>query len=230
MTTMEDRTRTLTADEVDAFGERLLDALYALSPYVRNGLMPVSLREKPASFEKYPQMLFTMLEVNCDPAHTDGAVREALATWRSQVLRKLDYLEVSEQAYQTLQQLEQWMVLHNAGLCNKSTLRHLRKSMFGRTYTYLYPRLSLIMEYAQTCRREGWLDESAEGGRRLRAVGDVVFLREHFADATPETQVRIEETLGEEQVGRLLQSAQKFLVQQQAYFDAVFRSKREENR
>jgi hypothetical protein len=232
MVQVEDREQGLSADEVDEFADLLLDTLYALSPYAREGLMPVRLTEKPASFEKYPQMLFTFLEAGRSARDAAAAVREAFATWRSAILRKLDYLEIAGPAYARLEALGGWMVAHARGMCDRSTLRHLRRSMFGRTYAYLYPRLSLIMEYARFCQENGLLDELEPDTGRLRAVADPQFMRQHFAEATPRTQRQIEENLGVERINGLMQAAQRFLLSQQAYFEKVFRNKREkeENR
>ncbi len=221
MTTAQEDTSRVQ-DRIDAFAMLLLDTLYALSPYARNGLMPVSLLEKPASYEKYPQELFTLLEAG---RASDGGVENAFAIWRSRLLRKLDYLDVSANAYyQHLERLHGWMHA-NASLFDRATLRHLRNSMFGRTYAYLYPRLSLIMEFANEGAGHGLLDETLAGGKRLRAVADPAFIADHFAANTKTTQERIKDSLGADQVGTCLQAAQTFLIEQQAYFNQVFRSK-----
>ena len=210
-------------EQIDEFATLLLDTLYALSRYVRDGLMPVSLTAKPASFEKYPQMLFNLLEINRRERDVEGA----FTNWRSQVLRKLDYLDIAPDAYQKLEQLHAWMAEHADTFYDKTTLRHLRKSMFGRTYAYLYPRLALIMEYATYCKERDLLAEIVPGGSRLRAVADSVFVARHFAEGTPTAQQRIEETLGASRIPALLVGAQEFLLGQQAYFERIFRSKTE---
>ena len=229
MTAAEAPAGSMTAHQVDEFATTLLDALYALSPYARSGLMPVNLNDKPAAYEKYPQMLFTLLEVERSGRRSDGvaaydAVESAFTGWRSQVLRKLDYLDISSEAYQRLEGLQQWMRA-NAASFDRPTLRHLRKSMFGRTYAYLYPRLSLILEFANEGAQHELLDEAVVGGRRLRAVADAAFIAQHFPAHTLVAQQRIADTLGAESVAYYLWAAQIFLLQQQAYFDKVFRTK-----
>ena len=210
-----------TTQQLDDFAEHLLDTLYALSAYANTGLMPVKLNEKPASFEKYPQLLLTLLEVD----RGEGGVASAFATWRSQILRKLDHLDIATPAYQKLEQLQHWMESHAALFQNKANIRHLRKSMFGRTYVYLYPRLSLILEYGETGKRDGWLNQETAASGRLRAVADPAFVQEHFSAATPTSQSRIKETMGDDGVARLVQAAQEFLQEQQKYFNAVFGGK-----
>lgn len=230
MTPTETVAASMTASEVDTFAILLLDTLYALSPYAREGLMPVNMNAKPATYEKYPRLLFTLLEIQRADGMSGGdpaavarhKVESAFTNWRSQVLRKLDYLDISASAYQKLEQLQRWMLDH-AQAFDKVTLRHLRKSMFGRTYAYLYPRLSLIMEFGTDGAHAGLLE--VEDGRRLRAVADSAYIAEHFAAHTRVAQQRISESLGEAQVDIYLAAAQIFLVQQQAYFDRVFRSK-----
>ena len=213
-------------EQIDEFATLLLDTLYALSRYVNTGLMPVSLSAKPASFEKYPQILFNLLEINRRERDVEGA----FTNWRSQVLRKLDYLDIAPDAYQKLERLHAWMVdgEHADAFYDKTTLRHLRKSMFGRTFAYLYPRLALIMEYATYCKERDLLTELVPGGTRLRAVADPVFIARHFAEGTPIAQLRIEETLGASRIPALLVGAQEFLLGQQAYFERVFRTKKAE--
>ncbi len=208
--------------QLDEFATLLLDTLYALSPYAKTGLMPVSLREKPSSYEKYPQELFMLLE---GARASSSGVENAFVTWRSRLLRKLDYLDVSPDAYfQHLERVHGWMSAHD-DLFDRANLRHLRNSMFGRTYAYLYPRLSLIMEFADQGVLNGLLDQTVPGGKRLRAVADPVFIAEHFAANTKTTQERIKDSLGDDQVEGYLQAAQVFLLGQQAYFDIVFRNK-----
>ena len=230
MSTMQEDT-VQAKDQIDEFATLLLDTLYALSPYARNGLMPVSLLEKSASYEKYPQELFTLLEVARSGAMaqekglTQSAIENAFATWRSRLLRKLDYLDVNGDVYyRHLERLHAWM-RRNAALFDHTTVRHLRNSMFGRTYAYLYPRLSLIMEFANEGAAHGLLEQTVEGGKRLRAVADPAFIAEHFAACTKTTQERIKDNLNAEKVSEYLRDAQVFLLAQQAYFDRVFRNK-----
>jgi hypothetical protein len=221
VTIVEETQLESITQQLDDFAERLLDTLYALSPYARTGLMPIRLTEKPASFEKYPQLLLTLLEVD----RGEGGVDSAFATWRSQILRKLDYLEVAMPAYQELVGLEHWMELHATLFRDKANIRHLRKSMFGRTYVYLYPRLSLIYEYGDTGKGEGWLGQEDAASGRLRAVADSKFIQEHFPMATFVGQERIKETMDPKQASRLVAAAQQFLQAQPMYFNAVFRAK-----
>ena len=210
--TTEERRET---EAIDRFTELLLDALYGM------GLMPLSLSDKPSSFEKYPQELFVRLE-----SHRPGKdVERAFHEWSTLLIRKPEYRSSIETAFPKLEAVYHWMVEQRDMLYRKSTLRHLRKSMFGRSYAYLFPRLALIAEYGNTALREGWLAEATGENGRLRAVADPAFVKAHFSIATPVAQERLRELHAERDVEHLVQATQRFLLDQQAYFNKVFREK-----
>ena len=205
----------------DEFVERMLAALFEL------GLMPMSLGKAPSEFEKYPQQLLTLLR-------TTGDVDEAFAVWRSVVLRKARASR--EAAYPKLAEFGYWMQQEDNRqiLESPTTLRHLRQSMYGRSFDYLYPRLALIYEYRDHC----WQHteamaaiqvQSASGQPKefYRAVADEDFVSRHFDDWTPVSQERIKETYGEDAVEPLLEAAQTFLLQNPHWFNKTFNPKKE---
>ena len=205
----------------DEFVERMLAALFEL------GLMPMSLGKAPSEFEKYPQQLLTLLR-------TTGDVDEAFAVWRSVVLRKARASR--EAAYPKLAEFGHWIQKDESRQVFKSpaTIRHLRQSMYGRSFDYLYPRLALIYEYRNHCQRDTEAmatvqKQSASGQPKAfyRAVVDENFASQHFDDWTPVSQVRIKEAYGEDAVEPLLEAAQTFLLQNPHWFNKTFNPKKE---
>ncbi len=209
-------------EELDIFSDKLLETLYEL------GLMPCILTRKPASYEKYPQELLNRFEIN-RLHHRDGLIK-AFDEWRSNILRKPRYSQTRQDAVLKIEALRTWVIQHDTLLLNKHNIRHLRKSMFGRTYTYLYPRLTLIMEYRDYCREHRLLDETVQvrniDGREhslLRAVADEGFVAEHLPLGTVITQAQITDALGAHTVPNHLKAAQAFLIQNEFYFQSVFK-------
>jgi hypothetical protein len=154
--------------------------------------------------------------------------------WRSELLRKQKYGGVKEPAFPKLEGLGTWM--RDDGrrqlLQSPNVIRHLRQSMYGRSYAYLYPRLALIYEYRDRCRQESAALEPIKiqtGGSPskefYRAIADKKFIAEHFNDWTQVTQERIKEAFGNEAVKPLLEAAQAFLTQSPHWFNRVFSPK-----
>ncbi len=206
----------------DEFVERMLVALFEL------GLMPMSLGKKPSQFEKYPQQLLTLLR-------TTGDVDEAFAVWRSVVLRKAKTSK--EAAYPKLAEFGRWLQKDEIRQIfeSSSAIRHLRQSMYGRSFDYLYPRLALAYEYRKYCQKDAEAMEtvqkqsaSRESKEFYRAVVDGDFVKQHFGDWTAVAQERIKEAYGEDAVEPLLEAAQEFLLQNPHWFNKVFSPQKEE--
>jgi hypothetical protein len=213
----EEKSRTQLLNE---FVERMLLTLYEL------GLMPMRLAAKPAEFDKYPQRLFTLLE-------TRGNVEDAFREWRSEVLRRAKFSSVKEEAYPQLAAFGRWLQdnrsLFESPGQGRRNVRHLKRSMYGCSFDYLYPRLSLIYEYREFCQRDSKASEKVEiespgGSKRefLRAVVDENYIHANFHQATPVSQIHIADAYGQEQVVPLVESAIAFLLQNRYYFNSVF--------
>jgi hypothetical protein len=67
-------------------------------------------------------------------------------------------------AYAELEKLRQWMLEHEE-LFDKAHLAHLKRSLYGRVYAYLYPRRLLTTAYAEAHRG----DASALEAEAIRA-------------------------------------------------------------
>jgi len=203
----------------DEFVERMLTALFEL------GLMPMSLGKAPSEFEKYPQRLLTLLRTTKD-------VDEAFAVWRSEVLRKAKASK--EAAYPKLAEFGQWMQREDSRqiLESPTALRHLRQSMYGRSFDYLYPRLALIYEYRDACLDNVEAMQSVKMQSRAgqakafyRAVADEGYVHQYFAERTKVAQGRIKQAYGDEAIEPLLKAAIAFLLQNPNYFNTTFTKK-----
>jgi hypothetical protein len=131
-------------------------------------------------------------------------------------------------------------MLENADLFDRRTLAHLRKSIYGRTYAYLYPRLAQIQAFRQYCQQEGLLtekitekryrhtdgEEQTEQQRELlRAVTDADFIREHFPQGTSGQWKQMVDIFGEEQASIMQEAAINFLLANRYWFNRVFMNK-----
>lgn len=193
--------------------------------------MPMRLAAKPAEFEKYPQRLFTLLEIK-------GNVEDAFREWRSEVLRRAKLSSVKEEAYPKLAAFGRWLQDNRSLLESldqgRRNVRHLKRSMYGISFDYLYPRLSLIYEYWEHCRGSEEATkkieiESPGGSKRelLQAVANEDYVCTNFHQATPVIQARIADAYGYEHVAPLVESAIVFLLQNRYYFNSVFTNKEE---
>lgn len=225
----------MAIDKIDQFVELLLETLYEL------GLAPLKLNERPATFDKHPQELFAYLRVrerDPDPvARVDAAFQE----WQTWLLRKVPPNQgyVKERAFLSLAELRRFM-LENATLFDRRTLAHLRKSLYGRMYAYLYPRLVQIMAFKQYCKEMGLLSEkrteiwsrNAEGGEEgegkkefLMAVSDPTFIHQHFAKGTNAEWMKMINIYGEERATAMREAAMQFLLDKRYWFNTVFADK-----
>jgi|GEM_PF-4494156 len=226
---MVQQAKGVDIDRADEFSRRLLDALYEM------GLMPLSLTERPASYDKYPKELLAYLQSR--PGDERSRVEMAFQEWQAWVLRKPKYAATKSDAYPAVMALGQWM-RDNADLFNKATIRHLRKSFYGRTYAYLYPRLDQIVNFKDYCHEQNvgldevprrqlpaQMDNSETGQRKawLRAVADKGFVEVHFYKGTERSRQAIVKNLGEKYVEPLQEEAMTFLLNNPHYFDKVFR-------
>lgn len=125
----------LRTAELDEFSELLFCALDRLG----GDLLPFFLSERPAAYEKYPRMLVALVQRH--------GVEAGFQEWSTKVLRDAsEYRKVSE--YPELVKLRQWMLEHS-DLFDKAHLAHLKRSLYGRIYAYLYPRRLLTTTYAE---------------------------------------------------------------------------------
>ncbi len=225
--------QSINIPQVDEFVEQMLDALSELQ------LLPLTLDAKPTTYDKYPRELVAYLEAAGVESDPQIQVEIAFNNWQTWLLRKADKAYKRKQGFPLLARLHQWMLEH-AELFHPATLRHLKKSVFGRIYAYLYPRLTQIHEFADytaesTAPPE--LRQSSAGAAEdadeleeheahlLRAVADEALIREYFAQGTFGTRRKITDNLGAEHVEPLQDQAIRFLLVHRHYFNRVFETR-----
>lgn len=124
----------LQIHKLDTFSDLLFHALDCLG----GDLLPNRLSESPSAFEKYPRMLIALIQRH--------GVVAGFHEWSTKVLRDAnDYRKMDE--YPELVKLQTWMIKHK-DIFDKAHLTHLKRSIYGRAYAYLYPRRLLVTAYA----------------------------------------------------------------------------------
>jgi len=184
-------------ERLSQFAEMLFRALDRLGGSGRTRLLPMRLREAPTAFEKYPRMLLGLVQ--------RYGVEAGFREWESKVLRDASAYR-TEEGYPELLTLYKWMQ-DNQDLFDKAHLTHLKRSLYGRVYTYLYPRRLLATAYAQA--RAG--DEGA--------FEEQVIAR-GFGTAIQRELQRLGETYSSEQLEQIVADAQAHLLAEKHYYRA----------
>lgn len=133
--------KEIPVEKLDEFCDLLFRALD------RAGLLPTRLSEAAHSFEKYGRLLAGLLERYVQ-------VEVAFEEWETRTLRGVKNKWQREAAYPYFQTLRRWLVdaenrLLFEGKGRKDNLNHFKRSLYGRIYTWLYPRRKLSVAYAQ---------------------------------------------------------------------------------
>lgn len=137
--------KEIPIEKMDAFCDRLFRALD------RADLLPTRLSEAAHSFEKYGRTLASLLE-------RYDKVEAAFDEWETRTLRQMKNAYRREEIYPYFQALRDWMTdedsrqLFEEKNRRKNNLNHFKRSLYGRLYTWLYPRRKLAMAYADVYR------------------------------------------------------------------------------
>ena len=137
--------KEIPIEKMDAFCDRLFRALD------RADLLPTRLSEAAHSFEKYGRTLASLLE-------RYKRVEAAFDEWETRTLRQIKSSFRREEIYPYFQALRSWMTDEENRLLfedkdrRKDNLNHFKRSLYGRLYTWLYPRRKLAMAYADVYR------------------------------------------------------------------------------
>lgn len=160
----------LRTAELDQFSERLFRALDRLG----GDLLPFFLSERPSAFEKYPRMLVALVQRH--------GVEAGFQEWSTKVLRDANAHRKGSE-YDELEKLRQWMLEHE-NLFDKAHLAHLKRSLYGRIYAYLYPRRLLTTAYAEVNRgNQDALEEKAiQANFREDVAPHIAQLRDIYGD------------------------------------------------
>jgi hypothetical protein len=178
-----DKLRTSELDEFSGLLFRSLDRL-------GGDLLPFFLNERPSAFEKYPRMLVALVQRH--------GVEAGFQEWSTKVLRDANDRRKARE-YGELQKLRQWMLAHE-DLFDKAHLAHLKRSLYGRIYAYLYPRRLLTTAYAEAHRG----DEEAAEEQTVRA---------NFRQDVAQQIEQLREVYGDgERLEQIIDEAEDFLV------------------
>lgn len=137
--------KEIPIEKMDAFCDCLFRALD------RADLLPTRLSEAAHSFEKYGRTLASLLE-------RYDRVEAAFDEWETRTLRQMKSSYRREEIYPYFQALRDWMTNEESRLLfeernrRKDNLNHFKRSLYGRLYTWLYPRRKLALAYADAYR------------------------------------------------------------------------------
>lgn len=135
-------TKAVPIKMMDAFCDRLFRVLD------RADLLPLRLNEAAHAFEKHGRLLAGLLG-------RYDRIEAAFDEWETRALRGIDNKFRREQVYPYFQELRTWMTEAPnrelfEGEGRKDNLNHFKRSLYGRLYTWLYPRRRLVLDYVQS--------------------------------------------------------------------------------
>lgn len=204
-------------DKAEGFSELLFETLFGL------GLMPLTLNERPASFEKHPRQLLEKLRI-AGP----GGFERAYESWQSDALRKA-HPAVREAGSPRLGELKRWVLENEDFLRDRRVSRDLRTSIYGRAFMYLMVRLAPALEFKENASRAGLFEEVSiqtdprgKEVKLLRAVVDQDFLRQHFEENVPASKEKLKSVLGEDRVKEALEDSIRFILANPRWFNRIF--------
>lgn len=148
--------KEIPIEKMDAFCDHLFRALD------RADLLPTRLGGRDVavhSFEKYGRILASLLG-------RYEKVEAAFDEWETRALRQMQNAYRREQEFPHFQILREWMTDEDnrnlfEGNGRKDNLNHFKRSLYGRVYTWLYPRRKLAMAYADVYRGDETQFESS---------------------------------------------------------------------
>jgi len=189
--------KQMDTERLNQFTEMLFHALDRLGGSGRTRLLPMRLSEAPTAFEKYPRMLLGLVQ--------RYGVEAGFREWESKVLRDAS-AHRTEEEYPELLALYKWMQ-DNQDLFDKAHLTHLKRSLYGRVYTYLYPRRLLASAYAQAYAG----DEAAFEDQAVTG---------NFRPAIEEKLHELSAVYSPEQLEHIVADAQAHLLAERHYYRA----------
>ncbi len=205
-------------DQAEEFSDLLFETLFGL------GLMPLTLNERAASFEKYPRQLLEKLRT----AQSEGDVERAYESWQSDALRKA-HPAIREAGAARLGELKCWVLENKEFLRKRQVARDLRTSIYGRAFMYLMVRLAPALEFKERAFRAGLFDETislrdARGKetRLLRVVADEDFLRQSYREHVPVSSEKLRVALGKDRVDEALDASMQFILENPRWFNRIF--------
>jgi hypothetical protein len=188
--------RQVNTAELDEFCGLLFRALDRLGGKRDRDLLPLFLGGRdatPTAFEKYPRLLLGHIR------YYDN-VEAGFEEWKSKVLRDASDRR-REEEFPELLALKAWLLEHRSLFeGRKDNLNHLKRSLYARSYEYLYPRRLLTGAYAE-----------ANRGNPDALEEDTI--RANFRRVVEPHIAKLKEVYGEgERLERIVAEAQEFLV------------------
>lgn len=185
--------KKVDTERLDQFCGLLFRTLDRLGGGTREDLLPLFLNEKPTSYEKYPRLLLGHIRYYDD-------VEAGFEEWKSKVLRDANEYRRTEE-FPELLILKRWLI-ENRDIFEgrRDNLNHLKRSLYARTYEYLYPRRLLTGAYAEANRgNPEALDEEA--------------IKSSFCEEVKNHIDRIREVYGDgEYLQTIITEAEEFLI------------------
>ena len=185
--------KNIDVEKLDAFCDHLLRALD------RAGLFPPRLGEAAHAFEKYPRLLIGLLERYQN-------VESGFSEWETRTLRGVNPRK-RESVYPYFHVLRNWLVAsENRKLFEKEghrkdALNHLKRSLYGRVFAWLYPRRRLTVTYAQA-----YLGNQAQF--------ELEVINRDFETATQPTQQELGDVVNES----VIEDARELLIAKRGYY------------
>jgi hypothetical protein len=183
----------LQTKKLDTFSEMLFRTL----DHLGSDLLPLRLDKAASAYEKYPRMLVALIQ--------RYGLEAGFQEWVTKVLRDADKYQ-KEDEYPELAVLHRWMAEHRDLFDDKAHLTHLKRSLYGRIYAYLYPLRLLAANYTNA--HKGNADAFEESAIREKfhetLADEIDTLRKVYPD--------------ESQLEKVVSEAEDFLVRNLHYY------------
>ena len=182
--------KKIDVEKLDVFCDHLFRALNQAD------LFPIRLGEAAHAFEKYPRLLVGLLG-------RYENVEIGFSEWETRTLRGVDK-QKRESVYPYFHVLRNWLVaVENRKLfeTGKDTLNHIKRSLYGRVYAWLYPRRRLTVAYVKE--HVG-----------IQAQFEPEAINRDFKAATQSTQ----QELGDIVSKSVIEDAKEFLIAKRSYY------------
>ena len=185
--------KNVDVEKLDAFCDHLFRALDHAD------LFPIGLGDAAHAFEKYPRLLAGLLGRYQN-------VETGFSEWKTKALRGVNQ-QKRESVYPSYHALENWLVasenreLFETEEHRKDTLNHIKRSLYGRVYAWLYPRRRLTVAYVQT-----------HAGNQAQFEPEAI--NRDFNAATQSTRQELGDIVSES----VIEDAREFLIAKRSYY------------
>jgi hypothetical protein len=188
-------TKKVNSEMLDVFCEQLFSTL----DMGAGELIPMRLTEKPTAFEKYPRLLLGLIQ------RYDN-VEAGFDEWATKSLRSISNSQ-HKLIFQRLAELRSWLVTNRSLFeGHQSNIAHLKRSLYGRLYAYLYPRRALVAAYTN----------HHKGNNEAFDIGKI---NEQFESDVAKTLDEFGNIYDRETLQRIVRNAQEHLINHKSYYE-----------